>query len=1063
MTKKKKKQPNKPLPAEHSRRGVVLIMLVYFCSGMCSLIDEVIWVRLLKLALGNTVYASSIVVSVFMGGLALGALLMARYADRIERKLRLYAGLELLVTVSALMMPLALRVAEAGYKRLFVAFGPSTRGLLVVQLVVSACLLLVPTMLMGSTLPLLGRYVTSIEQRVGHLVGRLYALNTFGAAVGCFLAGFVLIRLVGVMGSLYVAAALNLLVALGGFLLSRRNDAPRAAFSPPRAKPAAGDSDAHPAPPAGRRLLLAVCLLSGLVSIGYELIWMRSVALPLGSYTYVFSAVLTVYLLGNVIGAWIGSRLSRRLSNHAVAFGLCMVVLGAFGIAYIPFFKTWFTVIKQTPVMTSLLTAMGVASDIRLAVQPITDSLFLFLMPAVVMGIGFPLVLQAWGSMHHAVGRTTGTIYGVNTIGAVVGGIATGFVLIPLLGVQLSAMILGLLAMWLGLATVQLFHRAPHPALRLCSAAPVLLLTAACLVIPTDTFRRIVGMTYSGRPIHIEEGVTTTVGISEHPDGTRSMAIDHIEMAGDGIRRSAQKTLGHLPVLLHGNPETVLSFGFGSGETVACLAKHDLDRIDCVEIAPEVTRVALEYFSHVNLGEELDRYVNMIHMDGRNYLKMTPRRYDIIVNDSNVHRTSGSAPLFTREHFRNALTHLRPGGLFMTKLHLQGHPKSNFDSILATFIDAFPHATVWFPVTRPFVFFYLVGSREPQSFAPARIQELLDKPAVRDSVDYLYFDHSADVLACYIADEHDIRRYLARHRINTDNHPFIEFNLDPTRLSLSEHFPRLIEIMRRGSLQNHIDWTGMSAPQIERWKQAYDLRNRVAVMLLAAHAQPTFFSRLINSREGLRLLPAYGPLVELRSRALEGIGGALSAGRVNPDQVIADMDALIAREPEFGAAWLVKSMALTAGQRIEPALTAARRAVQLAADCPEAHAHLGMLHLYRNQLAAAADALRRALELRSDYPLARYNLALALAQQGDAERALEHYRRAVRRRPDLDGPQLHVMLAAGYAEKQQYRPAVAAAEKALSLAETRGDAESAALIQRRLQTYRRKLPNSRND
>lgn len=305
------------------RTSVRWLMLIYFASGACSLIDEVVWVRLLKLILGNTVYAASIVVSVFMGGLALGALLMARYSDRVERRLRLYAILEMLVTISALLLPLAFKAVDHIYVWFYRSYHPSHAALLAVQVAISTCILLVPSMLMGSTLPLLGRFVTGLDREAGHLVGKLYALNTLGAAAGCFLAGFVLIRVLGVMGSLYTAAGLNFLVAFGGWFLSRfsvGSDEVEAEYS-------------GPVLAAERRIDERFCLLmtglflSGLISIGYELLWMRSIVHLLGGYTYVFSAVLTVYLLGNVIGAGIASGMVKELKRPGCGFAVTLFFL----------------------------------------------------------------------------------------------------------------------------------------------------------------------------------------------------------------------------------------------------------------------------------------------------------------------------------------------------------------------------------------------------------------------------------------------------------------------------------------------------------------------------------------------------------------------------------------------------------------------------------------------------------------------------------------------------------------------------------------------------------------
>src|SRR5271157_2921069 len=213
---------NRQPPALSVEASVRWVMLIFFCSGMCSLVDEVVWFRLIKLTLGNTVYASSVVVSVFMGGLALGALVMARRADRVARPLRLYALLEMGVASVTVALPVALGAADGVYRFLFVRLQSSPQATLIVQVLVSSAILLVPTMLMGSTLPLLGRFVTTLQDQIGSRVGRLYAINTLGAAAGCFLAGFVLMRTIGVIPTLYVAAFVNVLVALAGWLLSRR-------------------------------------------------------------------------------------------------------------------------------------------------------------------------------------------------------------------------------------------------------------------------------------------------------------------------------------------------------------------------------------------------------------------------------------------------------------------------------------------------------------------------------------------------------------------------------------------------------------------------------------------------------------------------------------------------------------------------------------------------------------------------------------------------------------------------------------------------------------------------
>jgi spermidine synthase len=1062
MRRKKKKKHTRDDKAIVTKRiRITSVMLIYFCSGACSLIDEVVWVRLLKLTLGNTVYASSIVVSMFMAGLALGALIMSRYADRVVRQLRLYAILEVLVTISALLMPWSLRLADGVYHWFYIKYQPSPTGLLFVQMVVSAFLLLVPTMLMGSTLPLLGRYVTTLEQRVGHFVGRLYALNTLGAALGCFLAGFIFIRMVGVMGTLYIAAGINLFVAFGGWLLSRSHES---VFRHTEKKTKAQQPDAVlEETGVSRQYVLAVgFFLSGLISIGYELIWMRSVVVPLGGFTYVFSAVLTVYLVGNVLGAWIGSRLSKRLSNPAVAFGLSLTCLGALGVFYIPWFRTWFSFLRGASSAAPLFEGSLGIESIRKASLPLFHSFFLFLLPAVAMGIGFPLALQSWGRFRHKVGQTTGTVYGVNTIGAVLGGVLTGFVLIPLMGVQLSIMVLGLAGIWLGGTMVQVFHAKPGLALRIGSLVTVVALTVAAAVIPSDTFLRSLDDKYFGKILSVREGLTTTVAVTNKDDGSLLMAIDHIEMAGDGIHRSAQKTLGHLAVLLHSDPKDVLTFGFGTGETTACLAQHDLRRIDCVEIAPEVTEVAVKFFKHINLGEQLSQKVNMIYTDGKNYLNLTDRKYDIILNDSNVHSTSGSAPLFTKEHFQSALVHLNPGGLFMTKLHLEGHPKTNFDSILATFMEVFPHVTVWFPTTKPFVFFYLVGSADKQLFSPKRIDDELGKENVRNSVEYLNFENSADVLTCYIGDKEDIRRYLKTFRINSDYTPYLEFNLDSKNLILPAYFPELIQIVRGDSVIKHIDWDRLLQTEREQWRKDFELRYQVATLLLRAHGEKTFFSKFLYGSHGLKLMPQYAPLLELREDCVADIEKALRRRLVNPDIIIADMDDQIRNYPDSGMAWLIKSMVLRQKGNMEEAFRAAEKAVQYTPNYAEVYFNLGMILARREKFSQAGKYLSRALQINPDHDEANYNLSIILAVQGKIDEPLEHYSKAVQLNPNIDiSPDLHRLLAINFAKANRFHEAVSSGEKALDLANAANDKQLAENIEKMIRHYRQKALNEK--
>jgi len=1017
--------------------GIGLVMLIYFFSGACSLIDEVIWVRLLKLTLGNTVYASSIVVSVFMGGLALGALIISRYADRVRRPLRLYAILEFCAAVSALALPFALRFADKAYRWLYVRFEPSPTALLFVQVIISALILLVPAVVMGSTLPILGRYITAVIDRIGGFVGRLYALNTLGAAAGCFLAGFVLIRTAGVMETLYIAAAVNVLVALSGWFLSVRYDT--TVVRPAKKKTPAEHRPAVKKLWATRQcVLLLAFFASGLVSIGYELIWMRTIVILLGGFTYVFSAVLTVYLLGNVIGAWFGSTLSKRLANPAVAFAVTLTCLGTMGILYLPWLNAWlFNIVPSAlgDFFPDLMSVRGVSTMI----MPLFISVLLFAVPAVVMGTGFPLALQAWGTYQHRVGRTTGIVYGVNTIGAVLGGLLTGFVLIPALGVQLSITLLGLSVIWLGMLMAHLFSARPQTRLTVLYLGCAVTLTLVAFLIPPNMVaEKIIPATARASNAklvsvaEVKEGLTTTVAVKLTQDGQILLSSDGVDIAGDDLHRVAQKTLGHLGFFLNKDAKDILSVGFGCGETTACLATHKPRSIDCVEIAPELVDVALEYFKDINLGPRLDEYVNMTYMDAKNFLYLTDKRYDLIVNDADIPSHAGSAPLFAIEHFRNAKRHLNPGGLFITKLHLVSISAGSFNSILGTFLEAFPRVTIWFPASKSIAFFYLVGSSEPQNFSIRHIESELTRPQVKDSVQYLRFNNSADVLSWYLGDQNDIRRYLKHFRINSDYKPFVEFDTETREMNILKRlFRKFVGAVRTDSLANHIDWDGISTEQKQSWLRQYKLLFDAYGFLMSSFGQDSVSLGLKQVHEGLLLIPRNPALIEQQRRCLSSARRSLGNDRHRSDRALQDMNRLLAESPQMGSAWLVRSWALQDKNRPVQAMEAAEKALRYAPYQPLSWNNLGRLLLQAGNNTRAIEHLKEAVRLEPDEATFQHDLGVAFVQAGRFEEALAHFKQVIRIRRFSAEP--HLVLGNLFAQWGRKNEAVKEYRRALRL------------------------------
>ncbi|MBN2313283.1 MAG: fused MFS/spermidine synthase [Sedimentisphaerales bacterium] len=951
-------------------RGRIIIpclMTVYFFSGACSLIDEVIWVRLLKLTLGNTIYASSIVVSTFMGGLALGAFIMSRYSDRIRRRLRLYALLEIFITLSALLLPWELKIADRAYVWFFQTCQPTNKELLLVQVILSGLLLLVPSMLMGSTLPLLGRFVTSLEKEAGHLVGKLYALNTLGAAVGCFMAGFVLIRLLGIMGTLYTAAILNLFVAFAGWLLSRfsyslEEERCNALIENPGVV-SIGFSRG------GERVLLLAFFLSGLISISYELLWMRSIVHLLSGYTYVFSSVLTIYLLGNVIGAGIGSGLVKTIKNPAAGFAVTLSLLGVCGIFYLPLLIHWTSHALPHIDREVELASMTIPFSTYM-IKPLVQSAFLFLLPSVMMGVGFPIALQAWAHRAHQVGRTTGTAYGVNTVGAVVGGLATCFILIPWLGMQLSMFVLALGGMWMAGMLWMLFSRGNKILGRTGLFGVAGISTLVVLAMPSNLFETVVKsnpkLPEQLELIAAEEGIATTVSLYKDPrEETLYLYTSGQRVAGDTyFWRSDQKMLGHFGILLNRQAQSVLSVGFGSGESTACMALHELERADCVEIAPEIVDLSSRYFRHINLGDRLNDEIGMIYMDAKNYIHLTDVMYDSIVNDS-IHpkHFAENASLYAKEYFEDAAARLNENGLFISWIPTHNvEPVNVIDSIIGTMMDVFPYVTVWYMTPEPAQYFLVVGSKQPQYFSPEHIEAELSKDGVRDSLALINIHNSMDVISCYLGDQDDLRRVIRSYCFNTDVKPYIEFTAadQPGGNTL---FRRFIASVRCDSVYAHIDWGGFDEERKDKWLENYARLHEASTYLLMSNGAPTLLDRLDCCMEGLKIMPDNPALLNLKTRTEKDMFSFCADLILSnkAEAALVQAEKMLDIHPRSAVAWMIKSLSMQKKGNVKEGLEAAATAIRLEPGIADAHFVLGSLLSGSGRLDEAATAYDKIL------------------------------------------------------------------------------------------------------
>jgi len=746
----------------------VSIGALFFLSGASSLIYQVVWVRMLVVVFGTSVYAVSTVLAAFMAGLAIGSVGFGRRIDRGGNGLRTYAGLELGIGLFALAFPLILGGLEGLHTQLYRALEGSPYAFALARFVIGFLVLLVPTTLMGGTLPVLSKSVVRELSGVGRGVGSLYALNTFGAVAGVILAAFVLIEQLGVRGTTWLAAAINVTIAGVAWWLARGRAMGDASAAVAAAAPAAGRSgvgEERTPSPLLARLVFWGYAVSGFTALGYEVVWTRLLSMALGlTTTQSLSAILVVFLFGLAAGGAVGARLVDRWRRPYAAFGVLELLLGLFGAASIGLFAA----------IPAIRAALGPAFSweahmVRLLVVVVT----VILLPTFVMGVLFPVAGRLHVVKLGTLGRRVGGIYAVNTAGAIVGAFIAGFVLIPLVGTQTTILALAGINTALGavvLAADGELSQRLRAGVIAALAAPVILLS---LLLPSTLVVGLFAPPQTELRYH-DEAAGGTVTVLEYPNGIRLLKVNGAgEVPTDHASIQTFRLLGNLPLLLHPRPQEVLVIAFGGGVTLAAVERHRPERIDCVEIVPGVVQGA-RWFADWNDGvyDRIDGgRLRLIVDDGRNHVLRTEHVYDVIISDSTHPSTADSWVLYTQEFYRLCRQRLTDGGIFAQWLPLHGLSVDDYKMILRTFQSVFPHASVW--LTKGYT--VLLATPEPLAIDVARLAQRLEAPEVNGPLEEVDLGDPVSLLSTLVLDETALAAYVGPGAVNTDDRPHISF------------------------------------------------------------------------------------------------------------------------------------------------------------------------------------------------------------------------------------------------------------------------------------------------
>ena len=756
--------------------------VLFIASGFAGLIYESVWTHYLKLFLGHAAYAQSLVLIVFMGGMALGAALCSRFSTRIRNPLAAYAAIEAVIGACALVFhELFVVVTDWSYASLLPALGVDSLAL-AAKLALACALILPQSILLGATFPLMSAGLVratnlgthaGAKAALGEPVAMLYFANSLGAAAGVLASGFVLIAWAGLPGTLRTAGIINLVLAVAVALLARPAGAP-----PPiparDTDGAAGTSSAN--------LLLTVAMLTGMASFIYEICWIRMLSLVLGASTHSFELMLSTFILGLALGGLAVRRLVDGAANPERLLGWVQVAMGLLALATLPVYDRTFELMEYF--MKGLARTDAGYLFFNLAGQGV--SAFVMLPATFCAGMTLPLITGALlrrGAGESAIGQ----VYAVNTLGAIGGVLIAVHLGLPLLGLKGTLVMGALIDAALGLVLLHRFSPGRR-AFAVAAAACVFAFAPVALLFELNANKMTAGVFRHGdlsssqdaEILFQKDGKTATVHLVRYSDATsirtNGKSDGSINLNPEGARGSDEITMtltAAVPLALKPEAKSAAVIGIGTGLTMHTLLQDlSLEVVETVEIEAAMAEAA-RGFAPRNNSAFFDPRARIWIDDAKTFFSTRGRRYDILISEPSNPWVSGVSSLFTREFYQRIRSHLNPGGVLVQWFQLYEIDPSLLASVMRALGEAFPHYVVFAPSDFDVL---IIASAEPIPLPPRAA--VFGLPTLAAELRNVHVLGPGDLDARYLGDRAALEPLFASYGmpVNSDYYPVLDLN-----------------------------------------------------------------------------------------------------------------------------------------------------------------------------------------------------------------------------------------------------------------------------------------------